>query len=458
MELLTQILQALSTWCLIDTWMVVMAALVAMACAIPGSFLVLRRQSLLADGVSHAALPGVVVAFLLSGLFPAGSGWSVVILLAGAAVSGILASVLIEQLQRLRTIHADTALGIVFTTLFAVGLLLLRTLADRIHLDPACIVFGNLEVAVVETFAGTSLPIGVVVALVTLVLNLTCLLLFYKELLISTFDTVFAESIGIAASRVQLLLAVLVAVTIVGAFQTVGSLLVLGMLVIPPATARLLTHHFPTMILLSMGIGLFSAVMGHILAISLVGPLLASIGMGGIEAVSTSGMMVLVASGCLLLALLLSPEYGALSRLGQQMRTQMRIAEEDLLAVLYRLEEAGRQVSTKDLSSLVAESTGQPAWRIWAASRQLIRRGAMTYEDQHYVLTEIGRQGGRQIVRAHRLWETFLAQRLGLRPEQWHDNASRAEHYISSELRHELSNDLMRPDQDPQGRQIPPES
>lgn len=457
MSIFQQMIELLSTWCLIDTWMVVMAALVAMACAIPGCFLLLRRQSLLADGVSHAALPGIVGAFLLSAWLPHGSGWNFVLLLVGAAVTGVVASVLIEFLQKLRTIHADTALGVVFTTLFALGLLMLRLFADKIHLDPSCIVFGNLEIAVVETWADSSLPIGVLAGLVTLGLNLACLLLFYKELMAATFDPTFAESQGIPASRVQLLLAVLASITIVGAFQTVGSLLVLGMLVIPPATARLLTNSLPRMIALSMAIGGLSAVLGHALAIAAVGPLLEMVGISGIEAVSTSGMMTLVACLGLIVAMLFAPENGAFSRMIQNFRMQLRIAEEDLLAVLYRLEESDKPVRTDQLISLVASSSGQPHWRVWAASRQLIRRGQVESRDGVFHLTESGRTGGQRIVRSHRLWETFLAQRLGLRPEQWHEGASRAEHFITPALRDELAQELETPDQDPQGRTIPPE-
>ncbi|HWL09900.1 MAG TPA: metal ABC transporter permease, partial [Planctomicrobium sp.] len=228
-----------------DTWIVVLGAIVAMSCTLPGIWLVLRQQSMMGDALSHTALPGVVITFL-------GAQWAVTVglitpetmsalepmLLAGGAVAiGIVTALLTECIQRYGRVEANAALGVVFTTLFAAGLLLLRLKADNVHIDPDCVLFGQLELAVWDTVkvAGYDVPRAVLSNLFLLLLNGFLTVLFFKELRLAAFDPEQATSLGINARVVNYCLMAMTAVTLVMAFTSVGSILVVAILIVPAA-------------------------------------------------------------------------------------------------------------------------------------------------------------------------------------------------------------------------------
>ena len=266
-----------SDWSAIDTWIVVTAALAAMACALPGTFLLLRRESLMGDALSHATLPGMVLAFLALNaaehagwLSPGGlAAWRHPALFVGAAISGVLCGLLAELLQRWGRMEPSAALGVVFTSLFALGLLLIRTWADQAHIDPGCVLYGNLEMVIADPFGNTGIPRAVVINGGMLVINGTLLLLFYKELKLCTFDRDLAVSLGIPADRIHLLLLAVTGATVVAAFESVGSILVIAMLVAPPATALLLSDRLQGVLIGAVIIGAATALGGHLAALAI---------------------------------------------------------------------------------------------------------------------------------------------------------------------------------------------
>ena len=236
------------------------ACVVAAACALPGVFLILRRMAMMSDAVSHAILPGIVVAFFVTQTLH--SPW----LLIGAAAAGLLTVVLVELLYSTRLVKEDAAIGLVFPVLFSVGVILIAKFAGDIHLDTDAVLSGELAFAPFDRFVVNGVDIGpqsLVVMSGILLLNLAFIGLFYKELKIATFDAGLAATLGFMPGVMHYSLMALVSVTSVGAFDAVGSILVVALMIAPPACAFLLTDRLSRMIGLSVLFGVISAISGY---------------------------------------------------------------------------------------------------------------------------------------------------------------------------------------------------
>jgi len=217
------------------------------------------------DAIAHAVLPGIVIAFVLTG-----SKTSLAMLL-GAGSVGVLATVLIAFLHRAVKLPSDASIGINFTWLFALGVILVSAFSKKIDLDPDCILYGEIAYAPLDTWigpGGISLgPRSFYILAATLVLNLAFILISYKELAITTFDPVFASSIGIPITRWHYLLMGATSLTTVAAFEVVGAILVVALLVGPSATAHLVTQSLGKMLIVASLIGVVVAIGGYGLAI-----------------------------------------------------------------------------------------------------------------------------------------------------------------------------------------------
>ena len=314
-NMFTEIQHGLSAWGSFDTWIVITAALAAMACALPGVFLVLRQQSMMGDALSHTVLPGIVVAFLLSyGLRDA--AWLSpstqlatlpLFLFGGAVVLGVVSAMLTEFVQRLGHVESSAALGVVFTSLFAFGLLLIRLKADSVHIDPDCVLYGNVKTVKLGV-AGIPRATAMVASL--LVVNLILVLLFYKELTISAFDPSLATTLGIRARLMHYALMATTAATLVAAFESVGSILVITMLVAPAATASLLTDRLPIRLVVTLAVAFTTALLGHAMALTLPALVFSRLGFPEIKDASTAGMMAVVAGMLFILAMFFAPRHG----------------------------------------------------------------------------------------------------------------------------------------------------
>ncbi|WP_299749409.1 metal ABC transporter permease [uncultured Boseongicola sp.] len=281
--------------------------LAAVACALPGNFLILRRQALIGDAISHVVLPGIVVAFLLTGTISATA------MMFGAATAALIAVAMIEGIRRFGHIEPGAAMGVVFTTMFAGGVLILE-LSDTsgVHLDVEHALYGNLESLIwldaigwgslLDAQALKGLPpelfrITVVVALIGILLAL-----FWRPLAISTFDEGFAASLGIPVTVISLGLVIASALAAVAAFDAVGSIIVIAMFICPPAAARLMTNRLGAQIAWSVAFALLSAILGYVLAG--YGPLW----IGGTNAVSAAGMIATVSGVILAITAFAGPE------------------------------------------------------------------------------------------------------------------------------------------------------
>lgn len=279
---------------------------VAVACALPGNFLVLRRQALIGDAISHVVLPGIVVAFLLTGVV---STWPMLLGAAGAALISVLA---IEGVRRLGKIEPGAAMGVVFTAMFAGGVLLLeQSDTSNVHLDVEHALYGNLESLIWLDATGwgslldpevlATLPVELPRMAVTLLFVALFTVIFWRPLKISTFDEGFARTIGMKTGPLGLGLVIVAAIAAVAAFDAVGSIIVIAMFICPPAAARMMTNRLEHQIAWSVLFATLAAIMGYVLAG--YGPLW--IGMR--DSVSAAGMIATVSGVILGLAALMGP-------------------------------------------------------------------------------------------------------------------------------------------------------
>ncbi len=285
---------------------ILIGSLAAVACALPGNFLILRRQALIGDAISHVVLPGIVVAFLL-----VGSVASVPMLL-GAGGAAVVAVLLIEAIKRLGRIESGAAMGVTFTTLFAGGVLLLeQSDTSGVHLDVEHALMGNLESLVwfaardwgslTDPAALAALPPELFRVAVVCAVVIVLTWVFWRPLTIATFDEGFAQSVGIPTAPLGIGLVIVAAVAAVAAFDAVGSIIVIAMFICPPAAARLMTDRLGRQVLWSVVFAVLSAVGGYVLAG--YGPLW----LGAQHAVSAAGMIAAVSGVILALACLLGP-------------------------------------------------------------------------------------------------------------------------------------------------------
>ncbi len=299
-------------WYPIDTWIVLTGIACAMACAVLGNFLVLRQMSMMGDAISHAVLPGLAIAFLVT------ESRSSIAMFVGAAVVGVLTAVFTQWISHFGNVDRGSSMGIVFTSLFAVGLLLIVQAADRVDLDPGCVLYGAIELTPLDVVwrweigdQVLEVPRAFRTLVIVLGMNLIFVGVLFKELRLSSFDPALATTLGFSAKTLHYLLMTMVAVTTVAAFEAVGSIIVIAMLVVPPATAHLLTDRLPVMVGLSMVVAALAAALGHVAALTVPSWF-------GFEDTSTSGMMAVVAGLLFLAAVVFAPRYGWLVRVLRQ--------------------------------------------------------------------------------------------------------------------------------------------
>lgn len=275
-----------------DFWILLTGALVASCCGILGVFLVLRKMAMIGDAISHSVMPGIVIAFLLSG-----SRDSLLMMFA-ALLCGLLTTFLIQMFQQ-SGIQADASIGVVFTSLFAIGVVLVSLYARQVHLDQDAILYG--EIAYVHwniwELGGLNMgPKAIWLLGFTLVVIVTVIALFYKQFKLCAFDPALAAAIGIPVAIFHYLLMGLVSMATVSSFESVGAILVVGLLIIPASTAYLLTDRLGMMIMLSVAAGVASTFLGY--------------GAAVLMDASIAGCMVCAASVLFIAAFLFSPSQG----------------------------------------------------------------------------------------------------------------------------------------------------
>jgi manganese/zinc/iron transport system permease protein len=283
-----------------DLTIILTAGLVATATGLLGPFLVLRRVALMSDAVSHAVLPGIVVVWLV---LHTRAPLAVIL---GAGVFAVVCVLAIDALRATRLVASDAAIALVFPALFALGVLGITRFASGIHLDLDSTIYGEIAFAPFDTvvLGGFEVARSIVLLSAVALVNLALVVLLWKEYKATTFDPEFSRTIGISPRLLSRLLLIAVAVTAVTAFESVGAILVVTMLIVPAAAAHLLTDRLWAMVVLAVAIGWLSAAAGHATALRFDA--------------SIAGAMGLVAAACFAAALVASPRYGLVARAVQR--------------------------------------------------------------------------------------------------------------------------------------------
>jgi manganese/zinc/iron transport system permease protein len=355
----------------------IIAVVVAVACALPGVFLVLRRMALMSDAISHAILLGIVLAFFVT------EDLSSPLLIIAAAATGVLTVSLVELIHRTGLVREDAAIGIVFPALFSGGVILISRFAGDVHLDTDAVLLGELAFAPLDRLAifGYELPKSLWVMGGILLINLIFIGLFYKELKLTTFDVGLAAALGFSPTLIHYGLMTIVSITAVGAFDAVGSILVVALMIAPPATAYLLTDRLSYLLGLSALIGVIAAIAGYWLAHFLD----ASIG----------GSMATMAGVLFLLTFLLAPDRGIIAIALRRVHQRWEFAQTMLTIHLFNHEgvpDAERERHIEHLDEHLRWNTSFAERVVRYAERQ----GSIRCRDGMLFLTEHGRQIARE--------------------------------------------------------------
>ncbi len=397
-----------------------------------GSFALLRRQSLLGDALAHAALPGIAVAFLLTG------SRHPLVLLAGALVAGLVGSLLMLAVVRGSRIKEDSAMGIVLSVFFGLGIVLLTVIQRRPGGNKAGLdhfLFGQ---------AATLLTGDVVLMVVLSVLVLGVVLVLYKEFKLLSFDPAFGASLGLPMGRIEVLLTALLVVVVVVGLQMVGVVLMIATVITPAAAARQWTDRLGLMLVVAASIGGLSGAGGALLSAM-------------VPRMPTGPTIVVLLSAAMVVSLLFAPNRGIVWRAMRARGVAGRIRREHLLKDLYRHgEPAGDWTAAVSCSALVGRR-GVADRQLRRSAARLAAWGLVEREGDALRLTTGGRQRAAAVVRKHRLWEVYLSRRLDLPQDHVHRDADDMEHALSDEAVDDLDARLGYPETDPHGQRIPRE-
>jgi manganese/zinc/iron transport system permease protein len=400
-----------------------------------GCFAVLRRQSLLGDTLAHAALPGVCLAYLLT------ETKTPLVLLMGALATGLLGTLLVLSLLRNSRLKQDAALGLVLSTFFGLGIVLLTFLQNRPDAGQSGLdhfIYGQAAYLIHEHVV-TMLWFGSAVLLV--------LILLYKEFKLLSFDSEYATTLGFPRRWLEVILSLLIVIGVMISLRAVGVVLTVALLIAPAAAARQWTHRLSTMIFLAMAIGVLSALLGAIWS-------------QNTEQTPTGPAVVLVASALLAVSLLFAPQRGLYWSWLRLRSHRGKVRRENLLTDFYRLGERrgdGQSWTVEELAAM----RRQPQAEARKTLRELEAMGlvapapAPEKDAAGWHLTFVGQKEAARVVRNHRLWELYLARRLDLALDHVHRDAEDMEHALPPEVVAELEATFQHPERDPHGHVIP---
>lgn len=396
-----------------------------------GCFAFLRKRSLLGDALAHAALPGVCMAFLLSGQKDP------LLLLLGAMASCWVGAISIDIIVKYTRCKEDSALGMVLSFYFAVGILLLTHIQQQ----------GNAAQSGLDKFlfGQAASLLGRDIILLTTVGTAMCIAvaLFYKEFKAVSFDRDFAHAAGMNTRLIEYTLATLIVLAVCVGLQAVGVVLMAAMLVTPAAAARYWTDRLGRMLLLAT---LFGGISGAMAAFaSYYG-----------QRMPTGPWMVVAVSTIFLLSLLIAPKRGALPRWWRLRRFRLRTAEENLLRSLYRAGEADAAWHTAYALPELLQQRVMPIATLRHTLQRLVRQGLVQQvPGLRFALSPAGLDAARDVTRRHRLWEVYLTRQLEIAPDHVHDDAEEIEHILTPELEQQILDLLGHPETDPHGQVIP---
>jgi manganese/zinc/iron transport system permease protein len=401
---------------------------------IVGCFAFLRRQSLLGDALAHAALPGVCLAFLITGTR------ETLPLFFGALLAGLAGALVILGVVRFSRVKEDAAMGLVLSVFFGFGIVLLTFIqklpwGNQSGLDSY--LFGQ---------AATLLTEDVVLMAIVGAVVLVVVALFYKELKLLCFDRAYAASLGLPIRTIEIVLTLLLVTVVVVGLRTVGVVLIIATIVTPAAVARQWTDRLGVMLALAALVGASSGAAGAVA--SAVVPRL-----------PTGPSIVVLASLALVVSLLFAPRRGIVWAKLRERAVMRRVRRENLLKDLYRIGERNDERFDAPVPwPVIMGVRGQPSGQLRDVVRELLHQGFVVRSEDAVALTDRGRAAAQNVVRKHRLWELYLTRKLELASESVHRDAEQMEHALTDADVADLEARLGHPSIDPHGRPIPPKT
>lgn len=398
--------------------------------ALVGTFTFLDKRSLLGDAIAHAVLPGICLGFLLSGTK------NPVFLISGAFLTGWLSLWCIEQITSRTRIKEDTAIGLILSVFFGIGILMLTAIqksgnAAQSGLDQ--FIFGKAAALV-----GQDLLVFSIVAVILLI----SVILLFKEFSLLCFDKEYANAIGLPVKKLRIVLTCLIVLAVVAGIQAVGVILMAAMLITPAAAARFWTNNIRSMILLASMFGAFSGLAGAY--ISYAAP-----------AMPTGPWIVVVISSLAFISFFIAPKKGIVSRFIKQRKIRLVINEENVLKALYQLGEPLRTFEKYWTAEEIIQKRKMDNRMLHRILHRLTDQGFVEQENTAWKLTPEGLKKSQRTVRIHRLWELYLTTKMNIAPDHVHDDAETMEHLITPELEQELERQLNFPSKDPHSSEIP---
>lgn len=411
-------------------WVLMGSMLLGMSASVIGGFAFLRKRSLIGDALAHAALPGVMMAFLLF------QTRDPLIMFLGALTSSFIGFFLIDWLPKNTKIKPDTALAITLSFFFALGLMLLSYIQgleveNKSGLDK--ILFGQAAAMTQQDI--TLLGYVTVFILVTVVA-------FFQKFRLIAFSPIYARSLGMSVAFYELLLALLIVMSVVVGLQLVGVVLMAAVLLTPIAAARFWSDQLTVILLLSAFFGALSALIST--QISYLAP-----------AMPTGPWMVVSLASVFLISLLFAPSRGLIKRYWQQRQLRHKVSEENVLRTLYKLYER-RQFEQNDFNIADIQALrSMPTERLKHTLKNLCQKQMIQESMRGFCLSKTGLDIATQLTRRHRLWENYLNEQVELTADQVHSQAERIEHILTQEQEQQLEAELKNRQSDPHGNPIP---
>tara|TARA_B100000809_G_scaffold246320_1_gene274180 strand:+ start:1185 stop:2498 length:1314 start_codon:yes stop_codon:yes gene_type:complete len=398
--------------------------------AIVGCFTFLRKKALVGDTIAHSILPGICLSFIIF------KTKDPLMLLLGAMISGWISVYLVDYISAKSKIKPDTAIGLVLSVFFGVGVLLLTYIQHS----------GNAAQAGLDKFlfgkAASLVQNDVITFGIVSILLIGTIILFFKQFSLISFDVNFAKTIGLPVRMFEVLLSTLTVLAVAIGIQTVGVVLMAAMLITPAAAARFWTDKLKVMIVIAAIIGAISGLFGAF--ISYTAP-----------SMPTGPWIVVVLSFIAIGSLLIAPKNGAISKMKRQQKNKQKILEDNILKLLYKLGEKENDYFKNRSITTLKNQREIPKNKFLRGLKVLKKKNQVAHVNDQWVLTEEGKQAGMRIVRIHRLWELYLTTYLRIAPDHVHEDAETIEHIITPEMELKLEHLLDFPDKDPHQTEIP---
>ncbi len=411
-------------------WVVLGVVMMCASAALVGVFAFLRKRALIGDAVAHAILPGICLSFIIT---DSKAAWA---LLPGAFLTGWLSLVLIDYIIRHTKLQTDTAIALVLSVFYGVGIMLLTMIQNTSNATQSGLdkfLFGKAAAMVSE---------DVLVLLALSLLMVLVIFSLYRPLKLLAFNQEYAQSVGYPVRLLESILAGLTVLAVAIGVQVVGVVLMAALLITPAATARYWTNHLMAMLLLAAFFGAFSGLVGTFISYTYL-------------RMPTGPWVVTVLSLIAVLSVLLGRKKGVLARWQQTWRNRRKMLEENLLKCLYHLGEAEQEWQKMRTWAEITQKRIFTPPQFRKAWKSLKHKQLITANESGIALTHEGIKAGQRITKIHRLWELYLTKHLHLASDHVHEDAEAIEHIITPELEKELEAQLGFPKLDPHSVPIP---